>query len=564
MSLLQKLAKDLSSLAELHSLRKQLRTLQSVYELTVSDRDKKIADLEKQLEATKYYTNQYQKAFYRGTDYNDQLVEENGSLKEQLQTAISNYDERDRHYTTLEAAHIKLGAELDKSEQEIAKLTREKETLEVEGTDFINVLRSKNEDIDNLKAEVQIAEDDFDEMANLYTNLHKAFDDLVDTNADLAKKLREATLHKTANEKLQRDVIDLQQYNAAVTAEVKKLQVASAEWDSMYKGYVTATNENSRLKAENESLAKNLVEVTKTPAEFTKHCNQLKTELQTANNEIIALKEQLQSFNTERGFRATEYKILSEQYDKLHKTNESINTKISKLELENAKYKAVNTVTLTEVMAKNEQLENRISALINDNAGLREEVIKTKFYNSQLEQETLHLSNENSRLKAENESLTKNLAANTTGDNMLVDLMANLRLTEVANKELNTKYSTLKNSYDSLQAEATQLEQETLHLKTELQTAKLDLTKKDKVISDAEIKYSHDQTQAMRAISRLQDELVEFKKYKDLAKYFSEDQSRLIDKVKAIQEVVKVLEPISMKFQTVLFNLLDDVNVPRT
>ena len=94
-------------------------------------------------------------------------------LKEQLQTAISNYDERDHHYTTLEAAHIKLGAELDKSEQEIAKLTREKETLEVEGTDFINVLRSNKEDIDNLKAEVQIAEDDFDEMANLYTNLHK-------------------------------------------------------------------------------------------------------------------------------------------------------------------------------------------------------------------------------------------------------------------------------------------------------------------------------------------------------------------------------------------------------
>mgnify|MGYP003553073318 FL=1 len=58
MSLLQKLVKDLSLLAELHSLRKQLRTLQSVYELTVSDRDKKIADLEKQLKATEYYTNQ--------------------------------------------------------------------------------------------------------------------------------------------------------------------------------------------------------------------------------------------------------------------------------------------------------------------------------------------------------------------------------------------------------------------------------------------------------------------------------------------------------------------------
>lgn len=527
MSLLQKLVKDLSLLAELHSLRKQLRTLQSVYELTVQDRDKKIADLEKQLEATKYYTNQYQKAFYRGIDYNDQLVEENESLKEQLQTAISNYDERDHRYTTLEAAHIKLGAELDKSEQEIAKLTREKETLEVEGTDFINVLRSNKEDIDNLKAEVQIAEDDFDEMANLYTNLHKAFDDLVDTNADLAKKLREATLHKTANEKLQRDVIDLQQYNAAVTAEVKKLLETAIE------------NQNATIAKRNEQL-------------------------RVSNNEVIALKEQCRAATVECNKRDTEYKILSEQYDKLHKVNESLTTRIAGLQLEKSTLHQRLTTekdslsnTLAEVVAKNEQLENRISALINDNAGLREEVIKTKFYNSQLEQETLHLSNENSRLKAENASLAKNLAANTTGDNMLVDLMANLRLTEVANKELNTKYSTLKNSYDSLQAEATQL-------KTELQTAKLDLTKKDKVISDAEIKYSHDQTQAMRAISRLQDELVQFNTYKDLATNNHKDNLRLIDKIKAIHDVVKVLEPISMKFQTVLFNLLDDVNVPRT
>ena len=307
-------------------------------------------------------------------------------LKEQLQTAISNYDERDHHYTTLEAAHIKLGAELDKSEQEIAKLTREKETLEVEGTDFINVLRSNKEDIDNLKAEVQIAEDDFDEMANLYTNLHKAFDDLVDTNVDLAKKLREATLHKTANEKLQRDVIDLQQYNAAVTAEVKKLQVASAEWDSMYKGYVTATNENSRLKAEKDSLSK----------------------------------------------------------------------------------------TLAEAFFKNEQSERRISAFISDNAVLREEVIKTKFYNSRLE--------------------------------------------------------------------------------NELQTVKNDLAKKDKVISDAEVKYGHDQTQAMRAISRQQDELSA-----SIVKYVS-----LTDKVKVVEGIVKELMPVSMRFQTALFDLIEVPNVSGT
>lgn len=310
MSLLQKLAKDLSSLAELHSLRKQLRTLQSVYELTVSDRDKKIADLEKQLEATKYYTNQYQKAFYRGTDYNDQLVEENESLKEQLQTAISNYDERDRHYTTLEAAHIKLGAELDKSEQEIARLTREKETLEA---DFI---------------------------------------------------------------------------------------VASAEWDSMYKGYVTATNENSRLKAENESLAKNLVEVTKTPAEFTKHCNQLETaienknatiakrdeQLRVLNNEIIASKEQCRAATVERNKRDTEYKILSEQYDKLHKTNETLTAEIAKLE--QSKYpiyeklvadKANSDQALAKLMLEKNQLDREHRALkLNYDALQSELLIKNR------------------------------------------------------------------------------------------------------------------------------------------------------------------------------------------
>jgi len=576
MSLLQKLVKDLSLLAELHSLRKQLRTLQSVYELTVSDRDKKIADLEKQLEATKYYTNQYQKAVYRGIDYNDQLVEENESLKEQLQTAISNYDERDHHYTTLEAAHIKLGAELDKSEQEIAKLTREKETLEVEGTDFINVLRSKNEDIDNLKAEVQIAEDDFDEMANLYTNLHKAFDDLVDTNADLVE----------------------------VTKHCNQLETA--------------------IENQNATIAKRA------------------EQLRVSNNEIIALKEQCRAATVECNKRDTEYKTLSEQYDKLHKVNESLTTRIAGLQLEKSTLHQRLTTekdslsnTLAEVVAKNEQLENRISALINDNAGLREEVIKTKFYNSQL-------SNENSRLKAENESLTKNLAANTTGDNMLVDLMANLRLTEVANKELNTKYSTLKNSYDSLQAEATQLEQETLHLKTELQTAnneiialkeqlqsfntergfrateykilseqydklhkanealtaeiaRLEQSKypiyeklvADKANSDQALakimleknqldrehralKLNYDNLQSELLIknqhleTQLSTALKDYDTYKALATHNHKNNLRLIDKVKAIHDVVKVLEPISMKFQTVLFDLLADANVPRT
>lgn len=339
MSLLQKLAKDLSSLAELHSLRKQLRTLQSVYELTVSDRDKKIADLEKQLEATKYYTNQYQKAFYRGTDYNGQLVEENESLKKQLQTAISNYDERDRHYTTLEAAHIKLGAELDKSEQEIAKLKQEKE---------------------------------------------------------------------------------------AVVVDLKRLQ---RHYDDVTREY----------------------------------------------------ESRLQSSNTERAFRATEYKILSEQYNKLHKVNETLTTKLGKLELERSiAYEKFSTEkdslskALTEAMFKNEQSERRISAFISDNAVLREEVIKTKFYNSWLE--------------------------------------------------------------------------------NELQTVKNDLAKKDKVISDAEVKYGHDQTQAMRAISRQQDELSA-----SIVKYVS-----LTDKVKVVEGIVKELMPVSMRFQTALFDLIEVPNVSGT
>jgi len=387
MSLLQKLAKDLSSLAELHSLRKQLRTLQSVYELTLSDRDKKIADLEKQLEATKYYTNQYQKAFYRGIDYNDQLVEENESLKEQLQTAISNYDERDHHYTTLEAAHIKLGAELDKSEQEIAKLTREKETLEVEGTDFINVLRSKNEDIDNLKAEVQIAEDDFDEMANLYTNLHKAFDDLVDTNADLVE----------------------------VTKHCNQLETA--------------------IENQNATIAKRA------------------EQLRVSNNEIIALKEQCRAATVECNKRDTEYKILSEQYDKLHKANEALTAEIARLE--QSKYP------------------------------IYEKLVADK----------------------------------ANSDQALAKIM-------LEKNQLDREHRALKLNYDNLQSELLIKNQ---HLETQLSTA-----------------------------------LKDYDTYKALATHNHKNNLRLIDKIKAIHDVVKVLEPISMKFQTVLFNLLDDVNVPRT
>lgn len=299
MSLLQKLAKDLSLLAELHSLRKQLRTLQSVHEMTVSDRDKKVADLEKQLEATKYYTNQYQKAFYRGTDYNNTLVEENESLKEQLQTAISNYDERDSHCTTLEAAHIKLGAELDKSEQEIARLTREKEAVEADFIVAVQQRRSAEEDVRDLKAEVQIAEDDFDEMANLYAGLHKAFDDLVDTNADLAKKLRESSSYKVQYENI---------------------------------------------------------------------------------------KTQLQTTLTERDRRDTEYKTLSEQYDRLHKANETLTAEIAKLE--QSKYpiyeklvadKANSDQALAKIMLEKNQLDREHRALkLNYDALQSELLIKNR------------------------------------------------------------------------------------------------------------------------------------------------------------------------------------------
>lgn len=318
--------------------------------------------------------------------------------------------------------------------QRVKALSRDLNTTYDKLCEVTEKWRSAEKEVSDLKAEVQLAENDFDEMASLYAALHKAFDDLVDTNADLAKKLREATLHKTANEKLQRDVIDLQQYNAAVTAEVKKLQVASAEWDSMYKGYVTATNENSRLKAENESLTKNLVEV-------TKHCNQLETaienqnatiakraeQLRVSNNEIIALKEQCRAATVECNKRDTEYKTLSEQYDKLHKVNETLTTKLGKLELEN----------------------NKLEIKLSDND-----------FNSAYTQSELH---------------TRNL-------NLIIQLES---------------------------------------------------TKKDRDT------------------------------YKDLATHNHKSNLRLIDKVKAIQEIVKVLEPVSMRFQTALFDLLDDTNVPR-
>lgn len=171
--------------------------------------------------------------------------------------------------------------------QRVKALSRDLNTTLDKLCEVTEKWRSAEKEVSDLKAEVQLAEADFDEMANLYAALHKAFDDLVDTNADLkvfsANKLREATLHKTTNEKLQRDIVDLQQYNAAVTTEVKKLQVASAEWDSMYKGYVTATNENSRLKAEKDSLSKTLAEAieryTTTGLE--------KNRLQTENSSLI-------------------------------------------------------------------------------------------------------------------------------------------------------------------------------------------------------------------------------------------------------------------------------------
>lgn len=360
--------------AENISLRLQLANVQKP--------DVQIADLEKKLEATKYYTNKYQQAFYRGTDYNDKLVEENESLKEQLQTAISNYDERDNRCTTLETAHIKLGAELDKREQEIARLTREKEAVEADLTVAVQQRRSAEEDVRDLKAEVQIAEDDFDEVANLYTGLQKAFGDLVDTNVDLNKKLREATSYK-------------------------------------------ATYEN--------------------------------------------IKAQLHTLVDERIKRDTEYKTLSEQYDKLHEVNEALTAEIAKLKTVSGEwdnmYKGYVTAT-------------------NENAKLRKDVteLTTKVAKLQLEKSALH-----ERLTTEKDSLSKTLA---------------------------------------------------------------------------EAMFKNEQSE--RRISELSTALKDCDTYKDLAINLNEDYVRLINKVKAVQEVVKVLEPVSMKFQTVLFDLLADTNVPRT
>ena len=191
MSLLQKLVKDLSLLAELHSLRKQLRTLQSVYELTVSDRDKKIADLEKQLEATKYYTNQYQKAFYRGIDYNDQLVEENGSLKEQLRVsnneiialkeqcraATVECNKRDTEYKILSEQYDKLHKTNETLTTKLGKLELENNKLEINlsDKDFSSAyvqseLHTRN---NNLIIQLESTKKDRDTYKDLATHNHK-------------------------------------------------------------------------------------------------------------------------------------------------------------------------------------------------------------------------------------------------------------------------------------------------------------------------------------------------------------------------------------------------------
>jgi len=361
------------------------------------------------------------------------------------------------------------------------------------------------------------AEDDFDEMANLYTNLHKAFDDLVDTNADLVE----------------------------VTKHCNQLETA--------------------IENQNATIAKRA------------------EQLRVSNNEIIALKEQCRAATVECNKRDTEYKTLSEQYDKLHKVNESLTTRIAGLQLEKSTLHQRLTTekdslsnTLAEVVAKNEQLENRISALINDNAGLREEVIKTKFYNSQLEQETLHLSNENSRLKAENESLAKNLVEVTktpaeftkhcnqlktelqTANNEIIALKEQLQSFNTERGFRATEYKILSEQYDKLHKANEALTAEIARLEQSKYTIY------EKLVAD---KANSDQALAklMLEKNQLDREHRALKlKYDALQSELLIKNRRLIDKVKAIQEVVKVLEPVSMKFQTVLFDLLADTNVPRT
>jgi len=454
------------------------------------------------------------------------LAMENEKLKAQLQTAIS--DCKEELYNNEVEGNMRLLEAENASNQEIYRITREKEAVatELKNTKIVfevvvknlesqlqaakeaaikqddalhdkeqevekllteisevvyakellkNALTSRDTKIAELKEQLQSAEDDFDEMAELHTGLEKAFDNLADDNVALHTQLRKTDSYKTEYKTLSEQYDKLHKVNESLTTRIAGLQLEKStlhqrlttEKDSLsntlaevvakneqLENRISAlindnaglreeviktkfynsqleqetlhlSNENSRLKAENESLAKNLVEVTKTPAEFTKHCNQLKTELQTANNEIIALKEQLQSFNTERGFRATEYKILSEQYDKLHKANEALTAEIARLE--QSKYP------------------------------IYEKLVADK----------------------------------ANSDQALAKLM-------LEKNQLDREHRALKLKYDALQSE--------LLIKNR----------------------------------------------------------RLIDKVKVVEEIVKELMPVSMRFQTALFDLIEVPNVPRT
>jgi chromosome segregation ATPase len=527
--------------------------------MAVSDRDNQIADLKKKLETSTYYYSQNKNAFLDSRTHNDELTDENEKLKEQLSATTSTYYDNAKLRQEKEVVATELKNTQIVFEVVVKNLESQLQAAKEAAIEQDDALRDKEKEVEELLTGLATAtyykelyKDALTrkdtKIAELKEQLQSAEDlTVIGLKEQLQTIITERNKRDTEYETLSEQYDKLHKANESLTAEIVKLKTVTTEWDNMYKGYVTTTNENNKLKAENTSLT---TKVATLQLEKSVNYEKASTEKDVLSNDLAAeiyerglCETAIENYKATIAKQDDQLQIVNNEIISLKEKVRATTNENSKLELENAKYKTVNSVTLVEVMDKNTQLEHRISQFIDANSGLREEVIKTKLCNSRLEHEKTSISVENTRLKEENKSLAKNLA--------------NLRLAEVANKELNTKHSTLKNSYDSLQAETTQL-------KTELQTTKLDLAKNDKVISDAEIKYSHDQAQAMRAISRLQDELAEFKKYKDLAKYFSEDQRRLIDKVKAVHDVVKVLEPISMKFQTVLFNLLDDVNVPRT
>ncbi|KAM9942396.1 hypothetical protein ACTFIT_005776 [Dictyostelium discoideum] len=378
-------------------------------------------------------------------DYQSELQLKESTYKEQMSSAVGDFNEKNNEIEKLRQEIIKLQDTIDSLQQKISILElaneasqKENEQLVVKNGQLeltIDELNLKSNDllalITKLKMENELA---LEELRQTLQHISDENQTLKAGSTSQSDELLVKTMHyNETNKKLQDEIKDLTKNGESLIQQIKSLQKDIAQLNETNE---TLTTKNKDLQQHTESLEKEIIVLKdsnldkeklldllrkeneksdQTSSGNIKRVEELMKELTISKNLFIEINQSKDSLQREiidlKNKIENDKKIFQEQGNEVEKSNEKItelNVSLDRITKENLNFKD----TVNKLTINNSNLEKEVDTLKFKNKEQQEIALKMKELFVQLEtkngqslQEIKTKENENNNLKSEVQTL---------------------------------------------------------------------------------------------------------------------------------------------------------------